>query len=317
MIPQLATARRSHSTSATGLLLGALALVACGQRTELLGLVPATGGDAAADAQSVVRPHFDAPVLVDGLNVTGADDEAPTLTGDLLQIYFMSWRTGTRHLWTSTRASRNDPWLAPQQVNELASATSYEITPSVSLDGLRLWFCSGSTPTSVWLSTRASTTDPWGAPSVVSDLITPSGTAQLNSPALSESETLFAVALRGTTTAGWDLYASTRSTVDATWSPLTALPGVNGASNEYDPALVNDGREVFFSSSRSGMDDLFWSQRLTDAGSFQTAFSLDELNTPDFKDFDPFMALDRSVLFFASNRGGDADIYQASVQNNP
>ena len=305
-----ATVKRSGLLSAIGITLGALALVGCGERSELLGVVPseaADGGAAGADS----RPHFEPAELVAALNVPDADDEAPTLTADLLEIYFMSARGGTRHLWASTRASLSEAWQAPHQVSEL-DTDSYEFTPSVSLDGLRLWFCVGSTPTSVWFSTRASRSDPWSAPVLLTDLVPPSGTQEVNSPSLDESETILGVSLRGTGTAAWDLYTATRASTDDVWSALTALGGVNEASKEYDPALGNEGTELFFSSSRSGMDDLFWSQRATNAEAFAAPVALDELNTPDFKEFDPFFALDRSVIFFASNRGGYSDIYQAA-----
>lgn len=310
MTRPVAMGKRSCLRFAVGIALGALALVGCGERSELLGVLPsgaADGGAAGADS----RPHFEPAELVAALNVPDADDEAPTLTADLLEIYFMSARGGTRHLWASTRASLSEPWQAPHQVSEL-DTDSYEFTPSVSLDGLRLWLCVGSAPTRVWFSTRASRSDPWNAPALLADLVPPSGTQEVNSPSLDESETMLGVSLRGTGTAGWDLYTATRASTDQAWSALTALGGVNGVSNEYDPALGNQGTELFFSSSRSGMDDLFWSQRASISEAFSAPEALDELNTPDFKEFDPFFALDRSVLFFASNRRGYSDIYQAS-----
>lgn len=306
----VSTVKGSGVLFAVGTMLGALALVGCGERSELLGVVPSEAADGGA-AGAGSRPHFEPAQLVAALNVPDADDEAPTLTADLLEIYFMSARGGTRHLWASTRASPSDAWQAPHQVSELDTDT-YEFTPSVSLDGLRLWFCVGSTPTSVWFSTRASRSDPWNAPVLLTDLVPPSGTQEVNSPSLDKSETMLGVSLRGTGTAGWDLYTATRTSTDDAWSPLIALGGVNEASKEYDPALGNEGTELFFSSSRSGMDDLFWSQRGTRSEAFAAPIALDELNTPDFKEFDPFFALDRSLIFFASNRGGYSDIYQAA-----
>ena len=304
--------RRNFSLMTAARLALMFLVLGCGKREELLGVIPALVPDSGPDAQGAVRPHFATPELVDTLNVAGADDEAPTLTADLLEIYFMSARSGTRRLWTSTRASRTEPWQPPHEVSELRT-TSFEITPSVSLDGLRLWFCVGSTPTRVWLSIRASRNDPWNAAVLLADLVPPTGTAQVNSPTLDESETMIAVALRGTATEGWDLYAATRTSSDANWGAFAPMPGVGSAVNEYDPSLIGQGRELFFASARSGMDDLFWSQRASDSDVFQAPLALDELNSPDFKDYDPFIAPDRSVLFFASNRLGFSDIYQAAA----
>jgi WD40-like Beta Propeller Repeat len=312
MTPFVDRRRSFNSVKAVRFVLPLLALLGCGKREELLGVLPAVVQDSGPDAQVRDRPHFATAELVDRLNVPGADDEAPTLTADLLEIYFMSARSGARHLWTSTRASRTEPWQPPRAVSEL-NTDSFEITPSVSLDGLRLWFCVGSTPTRVWLSTRASRSDSWNAALLLTDLLPPPGTAQVNSPALDESETMIAVALRGTATESWDLYAATRASSDANWGAFAALTGVGSAVNEYDPSLIDGGRELFFSSARSGMDDLFWSFRASNLEAFQAPVALDELNTPDFKDYDPFIAPDRSVLFFASNRLGFSDIYQAAA----
>jgi hypothetical protein len=49
-----------------------------------------------------------------------------------------------------------------------------------------------------------------------------------------------------------DLWVSTRATVDAPWSPPVPLPGMNSVNSEFQPSLTEDGRTLFFSSSRPG-----------------------------------------------------------------
>src|SRR5262252_585029 len=90
-------------------LASALAASGC-VRHDLLGTVAGDGG--AGDA-AATPPRFSPPVLVAALSDTASIDEDPTFTGDLLELYFMSTRAGDRDIWTSTRASADDPWGAP------------------------------------------------------------------------------------------------------------------------------------------------------------------------------------------------------------
>src|SRR3954470_1145563 len=86
---------------------GALALLCGCRRGDLLGTIPASGDAAPGDgAPDVTLPplRFAAPQLVPGLSVPFANDEDPTFTGDLTELYFMSNRNmGNRDLWTSRR----------------------------------------------------------------------------------------------------------------------------------------------------------------------------------------------------------------------
>ena len=87
------------------------------------------------------RAPFGTPVLVAELADPNADDEDPTFTEDLLELYFMSDRGGNADIWRSLRAATDDRWGTPTRIVELSS-TEIDQTPSVSLDGLTLWFTS-------------------------------------------------------------------------------------------------------------------------------------------------------------------------------
>jgi hypothetical protein len=197
-------------------------------------------------------------------------------------------------------------------VSELNSALT-EITPSVSADGLRIWFYSGREPDGIWRSTRASRGAAWAPPEPVPDLVLPAETMLVIGPSLDESERMLAVAVLRVGGMAWDLYSATRATSDASFTPLLAIPGVNGPDTEHDPFLVNQGRELLFSSTRAGAGDLFWARRADILQPFSEPVALDELNVPDFLDSDPFLSADHSTIFFASTRSGVADIYEADV----
>src|SRR3954466_16353067 len=75
-------------------------------RHELLGTIAADGG---GDAAPSLPPRFSAPTLVASLSDPDAIDEDPTLTADVLELYFMSTRAGNRDIWTARRATAADP----------------------------------------------------------------------------------------------------------------------------------------------------------------------------------------------------------------
>jgi hypothetical protein len=86
---------------------------------------------------------FDSPVPVAELN-TPFDESNPAVTPDDRTIYFNSNRPsvagqGSWQIWTSTRASTNDPFSAPTNVTELNSTDGRRPT-FVSRDGCALYF---------------------------------------------------------------------------------------------------------------------------------------------------------------------------------
>ena len=83
---------------------------------------------------------FGPPMLIGEL-ADVADDDAPSVTADLLELYFESTRFGPRGIVVSTRATTAMAWPLPALVAELTSAAS-EVSPEVSGDGLTMLFAS-------------------------------------------------------------------------------------------------------------------------------------------------------------------------------
>ena len=294
-----------------GLVFGFAALAhGCGRRLDVVGVVTS---DAGPDAIVPVAPRFAAPSLIAALSDPDAVDEDPTFTADLLELYFMSTRAGTRDLWTSRRNAPADAWGAPARVAELSSPAS-DWAAAVSLDGLRIWFASDrdSAPRGqLWRAARVSRTDAWGAPQPVAELA--SGSVDF-APALDAAETLivFSSDRAGATGgAGFDLYASARATVGGSWGPPVGLAGANGDSDEYDPFIAQGGLVLFFTSMRAGAGDLYWTFRRSIAEAFERPVQLAELNS-DAYDSDVTLSVDLGYLMFSSTRSGNAELYETS-----
>jgi len=86
------------------------------------------------------RWRFSSPALVAELSVPAKTDN-PTLTADLLDIFFTSERDGGPDIFTAERAARDEPFGPAQRVDAL-NAPGIETSPAISADGLTLWFAS-------------------------------------------------------------------------------------------------------------------------------------------------------------------------------
>ncbi|WP_104977755.1 TolB family protein [Sorangium cellulosum] len=287
------------------------------------GLALALGGAACEDQQVIIgtlapeppvyapeRPRFSAPEKVGALSDDVARDEDPTLTGDLLEIHFMSERGGSQDIWISRRADLDAPWEPPSvEVAAELNTDVNEDTPAISNDGLRLWFFRNSDPQAgIWMSERASRDDPWGAPVYV-DALNPGhdgGTQAMNAH-VDLPELRAVVGLNGPETQGWDLAIASRDSPDDPWGEFVPIAELNDEGEQLAPFLFDDGRQLLF---RSG-DDLFWARRQTTDEPFEAPEPLEELNAPDARENDPYLSPDGSVVFFSSERSGGSDIYEA------
>ena len=120
-----------------------LALSACGR----IGFdVPATATDSmpALDDADAPLGAFGPAEIIPGLTSGTFDDDDPSLTDDLLEIYFDSNRPGglgNDDLWMSRRASVTSPWETPVNLPTLSSSVTDEM-PHISGDGLTIYWAS-------------------------------------------------------------------------------------------------------------------------------------------------------------------------------
>jgi len=101
---------------------------------------------------------------------SSATDGNPSISADGLSLYHDSWRAGygTDDLWVTTRPATNDPWRPPVNLGPIVNSSSADSGPSISTDGLSLFFNSdrlgGYGQHDLWVTTRATTNDPWRPP---------------------------------------------------------------------------------------------------------------------------------------------------------
>ena len=102
-------------------------------------------------------------------------DGAPNLSDDNLSLYFCSERGGQYpggDIFVTTRTSLSAPWSEPMNLGEPVNTQAYgEWTSSISADGLTFFFSDGRTLRpegygggDIWVTTRATISDPWSEP---------------------------------------------------------------------------------------------------------------------------------------------------------
>ena len=177
---------------------------------------------------------------------------SPFLSRDHRTLLFFSDRAGglgTRDLWQATRASADGAFAAPEPIAGVNS-TAMDLLPRLSYDGLALWFEStrsgGSGNSDIWVAERPTPSGAFGAPHPRADLNT---SAREEGFSLSADQlTIVLASNRGLD--NMDLWMATRTDPRANFGALTAIAELNGASDEIDPGLSLNGREIFFTTMR-------------------------------------------------------------------
>ena len=109
---------------------------------------------------------FGEPINLGPLVNSSFDDWAPSISVYGLSLYFNSNRPdgyGNHDLWVTTRPTIYDPWDTPINLGSIVNSSDKEAFPSVSADGLSLFFEStrsgGYGGHDLWVTTRATVSD--------------------------------------------------------------------------------------------------------------------------------------------------------------
>jgi Tol biopolymer transport system component len=187
----------------------------------------------------------------------------PSLSGDDLQLYFNDGpppaMTGFTHrlggyggsdLWVSTRATKNDSWDEPENLGPIINTSTFEGNASLTPDGLQMFFSSnrpgGYGDVDIYVTTRATTEDPWSTPVNLGPIINTSywdSDPEITADGL----TLLFSSWRSGGYGGSDLWMTKRASTMDPWSePINLGPIVNTTDEEGDPSLLADGSTLYF-----------------------------------------------------------------------
>ena len=182
-------------------------------------------------------------------------ESAPFISPDGLSLFFASdWPDGLLDydLWVTTRPSKNEPWGEPVKLGQTINTPDTEWHPSITADGLELYFDSdrpgGQGSEDLWVSKRQSTADEWDAPVNLGPAI---NTSEFEEAASISPDGLVLVwdSDRPGGFGESDIWMSTRNSREDPWEqPVNLGPNINTQNLEATAALSADGGTLFFTA---------------------------------------------------------------------
>jgi len=183
-----------------------------------------------------------------GPNVnTSGWESAFSMSADGLTLYFDSGGP-SGHVYQTTRATRDAPWGPGVIVGPAVGAGSGEAV--VSFDGLELYFIAswpgGSGRWDIWVSTRATCSDPWGPPVNLGPTINTSYDDCCNWISR-DGLTLLLSSNRPGGFGNGDMWVTTRPSKSSAWSrPRNLGPSINTTYADDIVSISSDGRMCYF-----------------------------------------------------------------------
>ncbi len=301
---------------------------ACRMRVVFVAVLAAMvlGGSTRADFT------FGEPVNLGPTINTAAHECFSTISSDGLELYFFDLDflrpggLGGWDIWVIRRSSPSEPWSEPVNLGPAINGEYDDGKPSLSADGLTMYFSSnrpgGYGEFDLWMSTRAALTDDWSAP------------VNLGEPVNSEADEIFPCVspdglelyfnewgvFRPEGYGGGDIWVAKRPTTDDPWGePANAGLAVNSADYDSCPYLSSDGLLLFLHGWRPGgpgPEDMWVSRRSSTSAAWSSPIPLPAPINGHQIDGCPGISADGSMFYFASIRGGGhgiGDTWQAPI----
>lgn len=290
------------------------------------GGVDLQGGDGdgpPTDTRPFVDPNapFETPVPLT-VNTPGMHEEEPSLTADMLEIYFTKEDPQVQQsqdLYYARRKEVDAVWEGPTRIDTVSTTTVDEFHPWISDDGLALHF-SREDPADVWTyylfrSTRPNREGPWSAVALVK---MPTDPERVIPGRLTGNGKTMVFMLNVKPELWWDLALATGPSVDGlSWSAYVELAevSVDGYTDNH-PWINDDLTVIYFDSDRAGgagLRDIYVATRASTQESFGPPHLLagKDLNSA-FNEEDVWLSPDLKTIYFVSDRAGTKDIYVAT-----
>jgi len=283
-------------------------VAACGevnQTRHLDGGVDSPGGDAAPDAHvpTCYGQAFGSPSYVSVLNSQGSEVYL-RLSADELTAYFcrLGSAAPTQGI-TASRVSVTSTFSTPTTLVITNNNSAEVMSPSVTADGLTLYFTSNRSGTAglhdIYRATRATTTTDFGSIANVSELNTsadeqdvyavPDGSAVYFSSSRSNGQI-------------YSIYRAAKSggSGGTFGAPVEVL--AMAAKDVSYPVVSPDELTLFY---QVGMD-MFETHRASTTAPFVAGTALTALNTTQSSEFPDWISADGCRLYFQTDRPGGA-----------
>lgn len=296
-------------------------------------------GDIITLGQGDPRPRFlDAGRAIAPINSEWNDDN-PTLTEDMLEIFFTSERPDPDQVddadeeddeddpdvYCAKRRFRTEPFDQPVKVRA-ASSEDDETSSVISPDGLTLWvgtdraLIDGNNndddDIDIWFTTRATRESEW-------DTLRPLS-GDINSPEyddiprpLALNGTIMPIASkRATQGVTYETFLVRRAAANEEFSDIQPIPEISAdGRSSVDAFMTNDGLLLFFNRADGDEGELLMAWRRSPEDAFSEPLPLDAIGGDAYRD--PWVDKDGTRFVFSSNRGdgeGGLDIYMAFIE---
>jgi len=186
------------------------------------------------------------------------------------------------------------------------NTASFERSPSISADGLTLYFASDQDgPLSdLYQATRVSTDDPFSNVENLGAIVNSAAT-ELGVSISANNLTLYFASNRS---GDYDLYQATRTSTGDVFGNVSKVEGsVNSTADERGPNISADELTLYFASDREsgeGARDLYRATRPSTSDPFGNVENLGSTINTAGRDGSPSISFDGLTLFFASDRPG-------------
>jgi len=186
--------------------------------------------------------------------------EGPSISADGLELYFSSSRPGAigwtgvdtdYDIWMARRETKQSLWQEPVNLGAPVNTASWELFPSISSDGLELYFSSNGSGSyvneGIWVAKRETKDSPWGHAKIRGLPINPI----FHSSHLSISSDGLGLYF---TSGSWlgsygklDIWVTHRASKDSPWrEPVNLGPIINTSLDESGSSISAKGDVLFF-----------------------------------------------------------------------
>jgi len=256
-------------------------------------------------------------------------ENACSISADGLSMFITIFNrpggSGSDDLWVSTRPTTDDPWGEPVNLGTKVNTSVPDGYPSISADGLTLYFgansrSGGRGQDDIWMTTRLSKDDPWEKAVNLGSPVNTGG-SEFSQCISADGLSLYFGSTWSGGSGNRDLWLTTRETISDNWSePMNLGTVVNSSDFEQTPSISLDGNTLFFASGRtggSGSGDLWMTRRNAIDGSWTTPVNLGDAVNTSSVEVSPSISSDGRTLYFSSNRSGGSgnrDLWKVSIK---
>ncbi len=275
--------------------------------------------------------EWSAPVNLGPTVNSASNDAGSFISKDGLSLYFNSNRPGGfggLDIYVSQRASVDDPWGSPQNLGPIINSSSDDQTPTVSLDGHRLYFASsrpgGFGALDIYVARRRDKGNDFGWEAPVNLGAGVNTSLPELGPAPFEDDETGTITLYFSRDAigARDIWASTLG-ADESFGRAVLVAELSSPFDDARPAIRRDGLEIFFDSNRPGsvgLLDIWVSTRASTSDPWSEPVNLGPVVNSAALDARPALSFDGTSLYFHSGRTGGFggnDIYVSTREKLP